>query len=99
MAEQKLGFFAQWAEGIRRVTPLQQLKWVHIGYIISLIGIALGIAYSITIKLWWLGAILLGAGIINLFGCLANWQKIKLLRDAENYYQQNKIQQEGEYIQ
>lgn len=76
-------FMARWKEGVKNITPLQQIQSVIIGSIIVLIGIVWGIAFSIILKQWWLAVILIGSFIVSFFGFYSNWQRYNALKQVE----------------
>ena len=61
----KKPFFERWKEGIQKVTPLQQVKASMPGYFLVLLGICLGIYFSVRAHQWWLMTILIGSLIVS----------------------------------
>jgi MFS superfamily sulfate permease-like transporter len=95
-------FIQRWKQGIKNITPMQQLQSVILGSVIVLIGIIWGIAFSVIMKQWWLAVILGGSFIVSFFGFYGNWQKIQLLKKVEAQMKAFEIPQpqgEPSYVQ
>lgn len=76
-------FIQRWKEGIKNITPIQQIQSLIVGSIIVLIGILWGLIFSIILKQWWLVIILIGSFIVSFWGLYGNWQKLLLLKKVE----------------
>lgn len=76
-------FFTRWGDGIKKVTPFQQIKVALVGSSIILIGIILGVFVSISTKLWWLLIILIGTLIVQGVGLLGSVQKYLTFKKIE----------------
>ena len=94
-------FLERWKEGMKGITPLQQMKSMQTGYFIMIAGTIFGIVVSIITKIWWLLIILLGNLLINGTSALGNWQKIKQLTMLEKQMKsfELKPEEQGNYIQ
>jgi hypothetical protein len=94
-------FLERWKEGMKGITPLQQMKSMQTGYGIMIAGSIFGIVVSAINKLWWLVVILLGNLLINGTSALGNWQKIKQLTMLEKQMKSFEIDEkiQGNYIQ
>lgn len=70
-------FMERWKEGMKGVTPLQQVKWQISSTWIILIGELIGLVMCIISfkNLWWLGIILIGALFNTVVQLLGVWQK------------------------
>jgi hypothetical protein len=80
-------FFKRWGEGIDGITPTQKLNTQITGTTITLIGILLGLVFSVIgyKTLWWLGIILLGASINTVIQLLGlKQQKKAIVKHEEN---------------
>ena len=75
-------FFARWKKGIEGITPLQQAKVIYQNSFIMLLGILLGIIFSLFRfkDLWWLTLILTSAFVNTLVVQIGNFQKYQLLK-------------------
>lgn len=58
-------FVARWKQGIKQITPIQQMKVSLFGYSIVFLGIIWGMIYSGLYGQWWLLTILSGSFIIS----------------------------------
>lgn len=79
-------FFAEWKQGMERVSPLQQAIVSLWGIVISLIGIIWGIIFSIRIGYWWMSVILVGGLIVGGVQFLGTWQRKKILQRMDDVY-------------
>jgi len=75
-------FFARWKRGIEEITPVQQSSVMYKNTFIMLIGILLGIIFTLfNLKnLWWLTIILSSAFVNTLVVQIGNFQKYQLLK-------------------
>lgn len=89
-------FMNRWKQGMREVTPLQQLKAQLPSYVLILIGVILGLVVSWTNETWWLVIILFATLIINMVSLLSLWQRYKMLRDIDDELKQIKEVNNGQ---
>lgn len=76
-------FFSQWREGMKHITPLQQVKSNQLGFLVVFAGILWGMSLSVKTRTWWLLVILSGSFIITGNSFHANWRKKKVLEKIE----------------
>lgn len=78
-------FLSRWKEGMKGITPLQQVKTQMFGTRIILLGLLCGIIFCIMgIKnLWWLLIILVGGLFNTLVQYLGLWQKKNIYVQTE----------------
>lgn len=78
-------FMARWKKGIQEVTPYQQTKIIYKNTWLVVVGISLGIYYSITQFeiLYWLAIILIASLVNTLIAQLGTYQKLKMLEQFE----------------
>ena len=83
-------FMERWRQGIEGLTPLQVTKTHLRSLKVALIGILLGLYYSVMAfkQLYWLFVILLGSLGIMLSQWVAIWQKKKALEEIEGRFKQ-----------
>lgn len=82
----KLGakqFIAKWKEGVKGITPLQQLEAQLPSFFLIFIGIVIGIIVNIKTQTWWLLIILIGALGINFMSFIAVYQKYLVLQGIQ----------------
>ncbi len=76
-------FFSRWGEGIKKVTPFQQIKVTLIGSFIILIGIIIGGITAYVYSMWWLLIILFGSLIVQGLAFLGSIQKYLIFKKIE----------------
>jgi len=74
-------FFSRWKEGIKSVTPLQQVKISLMGNLFVVVGVIIGLITTFILKTWWLFIILCGSFFLTSMACLANFQKYIILKE------------------
>ena len=95
-------FFNRWKDGIKNITPMQQVNTSLIGGLIVLIGIIWGLCYSILIGSYWLALILFGSFIVSGMGVYGNYQRFLALSKMEAQMKQLEVAQPVEemtYVQ
>ena len=82
-------FMERWRQGIEGLTPLQVTKTHLKSLKVALIGILLGLYYSVMAfkDLYWLFVILLGSLGIMLSQWVAIWQKKRALQNMERRFE------------
>ena len=90
-------FLSRWKEGMKAVTPLQQLKINNYGYILVLIGVVIGLYSTIKANVWWLVIILLGSLFVTGVALFGNVQRMIILSEQEKlikqYEEENNVKQ------
>ena len=76
-------FMVRWAEGIRKITPMQTIRVTLIGSSIILVGIILGIVVTAFYKQWWLLIILVGSLIVQGLSFIGTVQKYLAFKRIE----------------
>ncbi len=76
-------FISSWKEGIKKITPLQNIKVTLIGSFIILIGIIIGIITAYVYSMWWLLIILIGSIIVQGLAFLGSIQKYMVFKNIE----------------
>lgn len=91
-------FMQRWRKGIEGLTPLQTTKTQFHSTKLVILGIILGIIFSLLDfkRLYWLFIILLGSFGITLSQLVAVWQKKKALEDIEKNFKLVEKQKEIE---
>lgn len=81
-------FLQRWKKGIQGITPLQQARIVFKNTWMIILGLILGIVFSLMhIKdFWWLSIILTASLMNTLVGQIGNYQKLKQLEMIENAF-------------
>ena len=77
-------FFKKWAEGIKAITPFQQIKVNLVGSFLVIIGVIIGLITTFLLKVWWLFIILLGSLFLTSMGLLGNIQKYYVFKKINN---------------
>lgn len=85
-------FINRWKKGIEGITPKQRIKTQINGYLITMIGLVLGIIFSLLDikRLYWLGIILLGGLIINIMQMLGLIQQMIRFKKIEELTEEKK---------
>ena len=76
-------FMARWKDGISRITPLQQINNQLQGQLLVIIGILLGVYFSLVAGQFWLTLILVGSFMIAKMQMVSNYQKKQILLKLE----------------
>jgi len=83
-------FFMRWKEGIKAITPYQQIKISLIGNVLVIIGVIIGLYSTFIIKIWWLFIILLGSFLLTLMNLLGSYQKYLALKNIREVINEQK---------
>lgn len=76
-------FLERWGQGIKAITPYQQVKVILIGNIFVIVGVLLGLYSTFVLKIWWLFIILIGSLFITTMGLLGTLQKYHALKKIQ----------------
>lgn len=78
-------FMQRWAEGVKSVTPIQQVRSQILFSYITIIGLLCGIVVSIMFwsKMWWVFIILLAAIGNTVVGLIGIYQRYTALKNIE----------------